>query len=142
PWHAKYPAPEHQPGSLTREQLLELMKQVGDVAGADFLLVDLRRNDHEGGTIRGSINLPAQSLYPSIPRLYDMFKARGLRKVIWYCSSSRGRGPRAAGWFSDYIASCGDNEMESVVLQGGIKGWATAGDKFVEWMDEYDPCFW
>lgn len=47
PWHAKYPAPEHQPGSLTREQLLELMKQVGDVAGADFLLVDLRRNDHE-----------------------------------------------------------------------------------------------
>jgi hypothetical protein len=32
--------------------------------------------------------------------------------------------------------------MESVVLQGGIKGWATAGDEFVEWMDEYDSCFW
>lgn len=57
-------------------------------------------------------------------------------------ASSRGRGPRAAGWFSDYIAESSDNEMESVVLQGGIKGWATAGDEFIEWMDEYDPCFW
>lgn len=47
PWHAKYPAPKHQPGSLTREQLLEMMRQVGGVAGADFVLVDLRRNDHE-----------------------------------------------------------------------------------------------
>ncbi|KAM6534196.1 hypothetical protein FALCPG4_007128 [Fusarium falciforme] len=85
PWHVKYPAPERQPGSMTREQLLELMRQVGGVAGADFVLGDLRRNDYEGGTIRGSINLPAQSLYPSIPTLYGMFKARGLRKIIWYC---------------------------------------------------------
>ena len=47
PWHAKYPAPERQPGILTREQLLELMRQVGGVASADFVLVDLRRNDYE-----------------------------------------------------------------------------------------------
>ncbi|KAH7190514.1 hypothetical protein DER44DRAFT_678819, partial [Fusarium oxysporum] len=56
----------------------------------DFVLVDLRLNGHElrscpGGTIRGSINLPAQSLCPTIPTLYNMFKAAGLRKIIWYC---------------------------------------------------------
>ena len=39
----------------------------------------------QGGIIRGSINLPAQSLYPTIPTLYSMFKAAGLRKIIWYC---------------------------------------------------------
>jgi arsenical-resistance protein 2 len=69
----------------------------------DFILIDLRRTDHEvlsttldrthaiisntiqGGTIRGSINLPAQGLYPTIPTLYALFKAAGLRKLIWYC---------------------------------------------------------
>jgi arsenical-resistance protein 2 len=39
----------------------------------------------QGGTIRGSINLPAQSLYPTIPALYSVLKAAGVRKVIWYC---------------------------------------------------------
>ncbi|KAH7176080.1 Rhodanese-like domain-containing protein [Dactylonectria macrodidyma] len=143
PWYAAYPAPRHtQPGSLTREELLEMMKAGKSVAGRDFVLVDLRRNDHEGGTIRGSINLPAQSLYPTIPTLYNMSKAAGLRKIIWYCSSSRGRGTRAAGWFCDYIADRGDGEMESLVLLEGIKGWATTGGEFVEWMDEYDAAAW
>ncbi|KAJ9161168.1 hypothetical protein NKR19_g2551 [Coniochaeta hoffmannii] len=55
---------------------------IRNAAGKDFILVDLRKADHEGGTIRGSINLPAQSLWPTIPTLYKMFKAAGLRKII------------------------------------------------------------
>ena len=47
PWHAAYPAPEHQPGTLTREEVLKLMKEVSSVAKQDFVLIDLRRNDHE-----------------------------------------------------------------------------------------------
>lgn len=43
---------------------------------------------HQGGTIRGSINLPAQSLYTSMPTLYTVFKAAGIRNVIWYCGAS------------------------------------------------------
>lgn len=39
----------------------------------------------QGGTIRGSINLPAQSLFPTMPTLYVLFKAAGVKKVIWYC---------------------------------------------------------
>lgn len=113
PWHAAYPTPRNaQPGNLTREELIKMIKGSNRVAGRDFVLVDLRRNDHEvrsppgcrvnvlgkdrgpliyvhipfqGGIIRGSINLPAQSLYPTIPTLYSMFKAAGLRKIIWYC---------------------------------------------------------
>lgn len=108
----------------------------------DYVLVDLRRADHDGGTIRGSINLPAQSLYPSIPTLYNLFHAAGIRKVIWYCSSSRGRGTRAAGWFDDHIKRRNDQDMESVILLEGIKGWATAGKDFVEYMDGYDEAYW
>jgi len=102
-----------------------------------------------------------------------MFKAAGLRKVIWYCcalplappqlkfarcprqarelthtsnynriASSRGRGTRAAGWFADYIADRECTDMQSLVLFEGIKGWAKAGEEFVEWMDEYNKETW
>ncbi|KAH7240071.1 Rhodanese-like domain-containing protein [Fusarium redolens] len=96
----------------------------------------------QGGTIRGSINLPAQSLYPAIPTLYTVCKAAGIHTIIWYCGSSQGRGPRAAGWFRDYLASQGDKETRSVILRGGIKGWATAGREYTEWIDEYDASKW
>ena len=98
------------------------MKLGQNKAGKDYVLVDLRRNDHEGGTIHGSINLPAQNLYPTIPTLYAIFKAAGLSKIIWYCSSSKGRGTRAASWFADYIEDQKDEQMQSLVLVEGIKG--------------------
>ena len=57
-------------------------------------------------------------------------------------ASSRGRGPRAAGWFRDYLEEVGDNNMESLVLQGGIKGWVAAGGEFLNWVDEYEASAW
>ena len=121
----------------------------------------------QGGTIRGSINLPAQSLWPTIPTLYEIFKAADLRRIIWYCGrficfmspecpmtclllsgalmqpgSSRGRGNRAASWFADHIESKGDSNMKSLVLLEGIKGWAAAGGEYLRWMDEYEESVW
>ncbi|KAA6406450.1 MAG: hypothetical protein FRX48_09721 [Lasallia pustulata] len=143
PWHAAYPTPRNaDPATITREALLNLMTKSSGSAAKDFLLIDLRRTDNEGGMIRGSINLPAQSLYPTIPTLYSVFKAAGLRKIIWFCSSSRGRGSRAALWFKDHLDDRGDDDMESLILFEGIKGWATAGDEFVQLMDGYQPDVW
>ncbi|KAH8649457.1 Rhodanese-like domain-containing protein [Tricladium varicosporioides] len=141
PWHAAYPAPVITAGGLTREQLLKWMGE-GKVAGKDYVLVDLRRVDYEGGTIRGSINLPAQSLYDTIPSLYTLFSTAKVTRVIWYCGSSRGRGNRAAGWFADYIKSQNDSAMESLVLEGGIRGWATAGEEYVKEMTGYNGEVW
>ena len=56
--------------------------------------------------------------------------------------SSRGRGNRAASWFADHIAERGDTHMQSLVLLEGIKGWATAGKEYVQWMYEYDRAVW
>lgn len=63
-------------------------------------------------------------------------------KLILYAGSSRGRGSRAAGWFSDYIQDQKDTEMESYALEEGIKGWATGGEEYVNLMDEYDASVW
>jgi arsenical-resistance protein 2 len=39
----------------------------------------------KGGLIRGSINLPAQPLYYTVPALYNLFSAAKKTKIIWYC---------------------------------------------------------
>lgn len=142
PWHAAYPEPRTKNlPKITREELLDRMKR-GEKSGKDFVLVDVRRTDFEGGTIEGAINLPAHSLYHTVPTHYSIFKAAGISKVIWWCGSSNGRGPRCAGWFADYVSERLDADMQSIVLEGGIKGWVQAGPEYVARMQEYDASKW
>jgi hypothetical protein len=56
--------------------------------------------------------------------------------------SSRGRGNRAAGWFADYIKDQSDSIMQSYTLEEGIKGWAAAGEEYVDMIDGYDATLW
>ncbi|KAK5113704.1 hypothetical protein LTR62_003331 [Meristemomyces frigidus] len=141
PWYAGYPPAKSEPLAISRHQVLRLL-QTDAGPERHHILVDLRRTDFEGGTIVGSINLPAQSLYPTIPALYSLFSAAGVEKVIWYCGSSRGRGTRAAAWFAEYIQEKGDARMESFVLVEGIKGWVGEGGDFVRFMQEFDESKW
>ncbi|KAL4933305.1 putative arsenate reductase (Arc2) [Aspergillus undulatus] len=147
PWHASFPTPKtSNPDSLPRETILSWLQPntpESKTPGADFLLVDLRRTDFEGGTIRGSLNLPAQSLYPTLPTLYALVESGGVRDVVFYCGSSQGRGTRAAGWFADYIKEQGgDAKVRSWKLEGGIKGWVKAGEEFTALMDGFDAAVW
>ncbi|KAF7591035.1 hypothetical protein BBP40_002053 [Aspergillus hancockii] len=141
PWHAAYPAPKNVAPTISRQELLQWIRD-GKKAGVDFILVDVRRTDFEGGTIRGSLNLPAQSLYPTIPTLYSLVSSSSVKHVIWYCGSSGGRGTRTGGWFADYLEERQDASVKSLVLEGGIKGWAAAGKEYTELMDEYDESVW
>lgn len=59
-----------------------------------------------------------------------------------FLGSSAGRGTRAACWFNDYIQEQGDTTMQSVILKGGIKGWATAGEDYTAFMDAYVSEHW
>jgi hypothetical protein len=45
PWHAAYPAPKSEAVGISQSELLAMMEN-GKEPGKDFILVDLRRNDH------------------------------------------------------------------------------------------------
>ncbi|PLN76083.1 putative arsenate reductase [Aspergillus taichungensis] len=141
PWHAAFPSPRTTAASIPRDQLLQWMQQ-GRVPGKDYVVIDLRRADHEGGTIKHSLNLPAQTLYPSLPTLYEMLAAAGVKHVLWFCGSSAGRGTRAANWFADLLEDRQDNSMQSLVLTGGIKGWVAAGEDYRACMEGLDERVW
>ncbi|KAI5787717.1 Rhodanese-like domain-containing protein [Peziza echinospora] len=150
-WYSLLPPPQSEVKWISREDVYTLLSDPSrHVPGRDFILVDLRRNDHEGGTIKSSLNLPAQSFYQSIPTLYTLALSAGVKSVIFYCGSSTGRGSRAAAWFQDYILtqvqgideSDGLPKVTSYALEGGVRGWARAGEKFVELMPGYDEKVW
>ena len=47
PWYAAYPSPRHDTSpSISRVEVLQLFRD-GQEAGRDFILIDLRRADHE-----------------------------------------------------------------------------------------------
>lgn len=46
PWYAAYPAPKSEVVTISREEVLELLKTT-PLEKRDFVLVDLRRNDFE-----------------------------------------------------------------------------------------------
>jgi arsenical-resistance protein 2 len=81
-WTDAIPVPRTTAPILTREEALS------DLSSPELLIVDVRRTDYEGGTIKGSINLPAQSFYVNRGVLYDLCKRAGVKKVAFYCGRS------------------------------------------------------
>lgn len=57
--------------------------------------------------------------------------------------SSQGRGPRCASWFLEHVREiAGDNDMQVLVLDGGVKGWVAGGPRFTSLMDGFKPEHW
>jgi arsenical-resistance protein 2 len=52
-----------------------------------------------------------------------LIKDNSFRIVVFHCSSSRGRGPRCAGWYEDALKDRGLEYTNVYVLTGGIKAW-------------------
>ncbi|KAF8909647.1 arsenite S-adenosylmethyltransferase [Gymnopilus junonius] len=119
-WWDAYPATQSSPPSITAEELITLKRD--PASASDFAIIDVRKGDHAGGHVRGSHNWFAQSFYDDLPAFYEKFK--DTPKVIFYCQSSNGRGPRSAAWYQDYLNSIGDDQKSAAfVLKGGIKNW-------------------
>ncbi|RSL64958.1 hypothetical protein CEP54_004429 [Fusarium duplospermum] len=117
--------------------LIEKNAAAGKGATRDFLLVDVRRTDWEGGTVATSINFPAHTFYQTRPVIHQLCKQAGIRRIIFYCGSCGSRGPRCAGWMQNYLDEVGETDIKAEILIGGIKGWQkTYGGKLMDYYDE------
>lgn len=102
---------------------------------ASMLIIDVRRTDYEGGAIRGSINIPAQGFWWNRGMLYELAYKAGMEWVVFTCGDSSGRGPRCAGWFLDHVRNTvQDQDMQVLVLEGGVKGWVKGGREYWQYM--------
>lgn len=91
PWWADLPEPRATCETIEIAEVMSLLEKT--LAGPkyekrNFLLVDVRRNDWDGGTVATSINLPAQSLFQTRPVVYQLCKQAGIEKLIFYCGKT------------------------------------------------------
>lgn len=70
------------------KQFLEKDAAAGLGTTRDFLLVDVRQKDWQGGTVATSINLPAQTFCQTRASVYQLCKQAGIRRIIFYCGKS------------------------------------------------------
>ncbi|TVY50722.1 hypothetical protein LCER1_G005965 [Lachnellula cervina] len=148
-WWSAFPAPRAKCPEVSADEVMKMFDDMDIKPGAtEFLLVDVRRTDWEvqypltysptkihkiqststdfskGGTIKTSLNLPAQSFYQT--------------------RSSNGRGPRCANWMQDYIDDISKfgrkTPLKVLVLKGGIKGWVKEFEGSL--MDGYEEKYW
>ncbi|RYP47385.1 hypothetical protein DL768_006553 [Monosporascus sp. mg162] len=62
PWLEAYPWPKNPKSeTVTREEIRQWTLE-GQKSGKDFIPADVRRDDHEGATIRGAINVGADTI--------------------------------------------------------------------------------
>ncbi|KAK4161927.1 hypothetical protein QBC43DRAFT_216615 [Cladorrhinum sp. PSN259] len=142
-WYSDFPEPISTPTNISAQEIYELLEAC---QGPDqekpllktqgILLIDTRRTDCTGGMVKGAINVPAHGFYFSRRGLFELCVAGEVKRVIFYCGSSNGRGPRCAAWMQDYIDSLG-GDIKSEVMVGGIRGWVKAyGGRMMEGYDE------
>ncbi|KAK0469236.1 Rhodanese-like domain-containing protein [Desarmillaria tabescens] len=119
-WHDAFPQPQSTVEMISAADLHSLL---ADAKSGQILVVDVRRTDFEGSFIKGAINLPAHSFYPTLQSLMPILTRYPL--VVFHCNNCKpgGRGPRAAGWYQDELNRRGLTESRAAVLEGGIKGW-------------------
>ena len=82
------PQPQATCPSIEASEVMQLLEELSAAEkhkARDFLLVDVRRTDWEGGTITTSINFPAQSFYQTRSIVYQLCKQAGIKRVFFYC---------------------------------------------------------
>ncbi|THX80888.1 hypothetical protein D6D04_04350 [Aureobasidium pullulans] len=148
PWHADFPEPKAEAAIMPRNRVMQMLSLRGV---ASLLIIDLRRMDFEGGCLRGSLNIPAQGFWWNRGMLYELAYKADIEWVVFTSSdliviatggSSNGRAPRCAAWFKEFIDAAGDEQMQSMVLEGGVKGWVKSGPQFTRLMDGYKEPHW
>ncbi|KAG6833283.1 hypothetical protein H0H87_009458 [Tephrocybe sp. NHM501043] len=118
-WWDAYPKVKSTPGSISREELASHM--LGESKLGQIAVIDVRRDDRVGGHVRGSENWHAQTFYDELPLFLESHQ--NMDRVIFYCGSSSGRGPRCAGWYQDFVNEKGITSSTAYVLQDGVKAW-------------------
>lgn len=82
-------------------------------------IVDVRDADHFGGHITGSQNYPSSRLADKLPQIIEDTKNKD--KIVFHCSLSQQRGPKAGRMFDEARKLVGENgsKPEIYILEGG-----------------------
>ncbi|KHN99815.1 Rhodanese-like protein [Metarhizium album ARSEF 1941] len=118
---------------MSAKSLSEKILAEKDTADTSYAIIDVRDDDHVGGHIKGSANIPSGQLEAMMPTLVR--KLQDKKTVIFHCALSQQRGPSAALKYlrerDGLLGSPGGGkkigtQQEVYVLDRGFVGWQQA----------------
>ncbi|KAJ3370401.1 hypothetical protein GGF31_004232 [Allomyces arbusculus] len=130
-------------------ELAAMLRSRTLVPGKDYLVVDVRDDDFEGGNIPGALHLPAHQL--SSPYTFDvrphLEQFKTIPKLIFHCAMSQQRGPKAAMLFGrllteDAATATTTTTPELYVLRGGFAAWQSTYKNEPDLLENYNAKMW
>ncbi|KAF7726496.1 hypothetical protein EC973_008731 [Apophysomyces ossiformis] len=123
------------------EELVTLLRDKSKVIGKDYVVIDVRDKDFEGGNIPGAINVPAGTLLDNVDTLITEYSK--VPVVYFHCALSQVRGPKSARIYKESLSLRGYQlDQEIKVLRGGFEGWQAKYKNEKDLIENYNPAFW
>ncbi|PKS07389.1 hypothetical protein jhhlp_005991 [Lomentospora prolificans] len=79
---------------ITAKSLSDLILAEAEVSDPSYAVIDVRDDDHIGGHIKGSMNVPSRTIDAMMPTLLRKLESK--QTVVFHCALSQQRGPSAA----------------------------------------------
>ncbi|KAF9116092.1 hypothetical protein BGX27_004889 [Mortierella sp. AM989] len=118
----------------------QLVKDKTKVPGKDYLVVDVRGEDHAGGHVAGSLNLPLHELPERLPELLK--EHANVPQLYFYCGQSHSRGPKGAAIWTEGQSEELAATQQVNVLKGGFVEWQRKYKDDSELVEDYDVEHW
>ncbi|KAJ1932287.1 Cdc25 phosphatase Ibp1 [Linderina pennispora] len=134
---------------ITVDKLAELVRDPTKIAGKDYVVVDVRDSDYNGGHIPGAVNVPAHEMHDQAAALVQ--KYADVPEVIFHCALSQVRGPKSARIYNEAVQerlekAAGDDPLfgqNIQVLTGGFTSWLYRfRETEPEMIAAFDKKFW
>lgn len=124
---------------MSAEELAALIKS--KPAAKQLVVIDVRDEDHEGGHIAGSVNVPSDSFYIRQRELIEEYG--DYERVVFHCMQSQIRGPRCASIYASQLDEQKHKAYSGTyVLTGGFLGWVYKYKDDPELLENFNPSFW
>ncbi|KAF9257484.1 Rhodanese-like protein [Marasmius fiardii PR-910] len=128
---------------ISGEELAALIKNPEKVAKKDYLVVDVRDDDYEGGNIKGSLNMPSKDFLMNVDTLVKDTKDVGT--VIFHCSLSQVRGPKAARVYQETrqnVLGKDESSTNVYILRDGFSQFQVKYKDDPELVENWDENVW
>lgn len=112
-----------------------------------WTVIDVRDDDFEGGHIKGCKNIPSNQFSEKVEDL--VIKYQNAKNVLFHCSLSQARGPKAARLYRetrDDAIQTGkiqnNQDQNVVVLREGFSNFGSLYKKDADLVEDYDEEAW
>ncbi|KAI8927223.1 Rhodanese-like domain-containing protein [Entophlyctis helioformis] len=117
------------------EELAALIRDPTKQAGKDYLVVDVRGDDFDGGHIVGAKNVPSTDILHGSPES-QVEALQGPKTLYFHCALSQVRGPKYPGQPGQ------GGEQEIKILRGGFGGWQELYRNDTDLVEDFNAKMW